>query len=114
MLEASEEVEGGDGRREESGLRSGCRHAHLLVVFHGVIRHAERADLARGLGLLQLEVGLHVLARHRPVDGIQVEVVGAQLLERPLKLRLHCFGAGMDGSCPHLACDELHERGGAR
>mmetsp|Transcript_1153 Transcript_1153/g.3019 ORF Transcript_1153/g.3019 Transcript_1153/m.3019 type:complete len:318 (+) Transcript_1153:402-1355(+) len=100
-------------------LVDGWRHRRalhqLLEVLHRVVGHAERTNLPGFLRLLQLLVGGHVLARHRPVDAVEVNVVCPQVLERLLELRLHGFGTVVNRGRPHLGRqEELVARHAAR
>ena len=52
------------------------------AVADGVVRDADRPDLARFLRLLELEVGVDVLPRHGPVDEVEIEVVRPEVAWR--------------------------------
>eukprot|EP00962_Isochrysis_galbana_P002172 scaffold566_cov115-Isochrysis_galbana.AAC.2 len=84
----------------------GAAGHQLQVVLFAIIGHSDRADLASGLRLLELQVCRHMLGRHRPVDAVQVEVVCAEVGERALQLRLHCLGPFGDGGRPDLGGEE--------
>ena len=84
----------------------GTASHQLLKVLDGVVGDAERADEACLLRLLELLVRLHVFAGDWPVDAVQVDVVGAEVGEGLLELRLDGLRTGMDRSGPALAGDE--------
>mmetsp|Transcript_23155 Transcript_23155/g.70938 ORF Transcript_23155/g.70938 Transcript_23155/m.70938 type:complete len:203 (+) Transcript_23155:724-1332(+) len=74
----------------------------LLVVFLGVVGHADAADKPSFVRLLELLVRLYMLSGHGPVNAVEVEVARAEVRERLRKLRLYSLGPGMDRAGPYL------------
>ena len=58
----------------------------LFDVFYSVVRHADGLHQALLLAFLELQVCGDVLPRHGPVDQVQIEILRAQVPQRPLDL----------------------------